>query len=188
MIQHHFGAICALVGAGIVFKDANERKPQTPLSWDTSCAAQKHMQNPSISPPTKRQGDTEAGRGELRYFKRSSKPQSSNKKFSSHQRCWCSPLNIIQQAGRRRAQRVRYHEQSQKVWKQVLHWLKFYLNNVHMVIYFILKSFFFFNNNQRGFLPWVAWRQLAGWSWPGGRSEKVIFNSSLLEETHAFGT
>lgn len=26
MIQHHFGAICALVGAGIVFKDANEKK------------------------------------------------------------------------------------------------------------------------------------------------------------------
>ena len=144
MIQHYFSAICALVGAGIVFKDANERKPQTPLSWDTSCAAQKHMQNPSISPPTKRQGDTEAGRGELRYFKRSSKPQSSSKKVSSHQRCWCSPLSIIQQEGGRRSQRVRYHEQSQKVWKQVLHWLKFYLNNVHMVIYFILKAFFFF--------------------------------------------
>ena len=32
MIQYHSSAICALVGAGIFFKDANERKPQTPLS------------------------------------------------------------------------------------------------------------------------------------------------------------
>lgn len=161
------------------------------LPWVETLPLQlrKHMQNASISPPTKRQGDTEAGRGELRYFNRSSKAQSSSKKFSSHQHCWCSPLSIIRQAGRRRALRVRYHEQSQKVWEQVLNWLKFYLNNVHMVIYFILKSFFFFffYNNQQGFLLWVAWWQLAGWSSPRGRSEKVIFNSLLLEETHTFG-
>ena len=165
-----------------------QMKENPRLLWVETLPVQlrKHMQNPSISPPTKRQGDTESGKGELRYFNRSSKPQSSSKKFSSHQCCWCSPLNIIQQAGGRRAQRVRYHEQSQKVWEQALNWLKFHLNNVHMVIYFILSLFF--NNNQRAFLLWVAWWHSAGWSSPRGRSEKVIFKSSLWEETHTFGT
>lgn len=119
-----------------------KENPRLPWVETLPVQLRKHMQNPSTSPPTKRQGDTEAGRGELRYSNRSSKPQSSSKKFSSHQRCWCSPLSIIRQAGGRRAQRVRYHEQSQKVWEQALNWLKFHLNNVHMVIYFILSLFF----------------------------------------------
>lgn len=88
------------------------------------------------------------------------------------------------QAGRR-AQRIHDHEWSQEVWELVLNWLKFYWNNMHMVIYFILKPFY---NIQRGFLLWIAWWQLAGWSSPRGRSESVIFNSSLWEETHTFGT
>lgn len=144
------------------FSSKMQMKENLRLPWVETLPVQlrKHMQNPCISPPTKKQGDTEAGRGELRCFNRSSKTQSSSKKFSSHQHCWCSPLSIIQQAGGRRALRVRYHEQSQKVWEQALNWLKFYLNNVHMVIYFILNFFFFFTITSE-----VSSRGLSDGSW-----------------------